>query len=118
MVFVQLFILFFVSESSCQDVSLGSCQPDPSSIVHQKQGVTVADCQVLCTILSSCTVFQHQEEDDQCSIFSSDYRLDSCCTIISPTFWPGEDNIYAACQEDLSGHPNSCNGFIKETCIM
>ena len=46
--------------SPCQDVSLGSCHPDPSSIVHQKSGVTATDCQLLCSIFSHCTVFQHQ----------------------------------------------------------
>ena len=59
-----------------------------------------------------------KEQEDTCTLLSTDYRLGSCSTISSPTFRPGEDNIFAACQEAIAGSPNTCEGFIEESCTM
>ena len=57
-------------------------------------------------------------EDSSCTLLSTYYRLSSCSTISSPTFRPGEDNIFAACQEAIAGNPNTCEGFLEDTCTM
>ena len=109
----------------CHDVFVGSCAPDPATILAQDTGISAGDCQMLCGGFSHCTNFRHQKAEDTCTLFTKGgfegipaggYRPGTCTTWAGPSSPGAESNF--DCFKFFIDEYQTCDDFWDEDCTM